>query len=333
MNKIVRITVIVIFFGIVWLNHTLAQTGSEPKPKQIAENLFVLSGMGGNVAFLITTEGVVVVDAGNLPRDGAKITSLVKGLTSQPIRYLIYTHCHGDHVGGAVGFPADVTIIAHSAIVNNFKNSIEVSVQNNIEKAFPESIAKLKADIESFSGADTAELTRMKQQYERTLVAFEDYKKIKIRYPHLTFEQNYELKLGDQQIDLLFKGAGHTNDNIVVIFRNHNIIHAADLVFNGMVPYAIANHGATIVGWQKITDALSKNSYALVIPGHGEIGGMELLKTQSSYFLRLIEDVRKFKVAGKTLDEVKGLLKAADYGLKGNEHQFPVNVEVVYNEI
>jgi glyoxylase-like metal-dependent hydrolase (beta-lactamase superfamily II) len=274
-----------------------------------------------------------VVDAGNLPRDGAKVVSLVASLTNQPIKYLVYTHCHGDHVGGAAGFPNDITIIAHSAINHNLKNFIEVNVKNNIEKTYPERIAKLKGDIDSFSGADTTELLKLNDQYSRTLSQFEEYKKIKIRYPNVTFDNSYTINLGEQNVDLLFKGAGHTNDNIVVVYRNYNIIHAADLVFNGMVPYLIIAHGGTPSGWQRVVQGLYSENFVTVIPGHGAVGGNELLKAQSDYFTRLTTDVKKLKDEGKSIDEIKALLNAAMYGLKGNEQQFLVNVEAVFGEL
>lgn len=313
--------------------NAIAWAQAEIVPQKIAENLYVVSGMGGNIAFLITSEGVIVVDAGNLPRDGAKVVSLIASLTSQPIKYLVYTHCHGDHVGGAAGFPQDISIIGHSAINHNLKNFIEVNVKTNIEKTYPERIAKLKSEIDSFSGADTTELLKLNDQYSRTLSQFEEYKKIKIRYPNVTFDDSYTINLGEQKVDLLFKGAGHTNDNIVVAFRNLNILHAADLVFNGMVPYVIMNHGATPKGWLRVIEELSAKSYTIIIPGHGAVGGNEILLAQAKYFENLIKDVVQLKGEGKSLDEIKAMLNPKKYGLNGNEHQFPVNVEAVFIEL
>lgn len=313
--------------------NAIAWSQTEIVPQKIADNLYVLSGMGGNIAFLITSEGVMVVDAGNLPRDGAKVVSIVASLTNQPIKYLVYTHCHGDHVGGATGFPEDISIIGHSAIVHNLKNFNEVNIKNNIEKNYPERIAKLKAEVENYTGSDSTQLLSLNEQYNRVLLQFEDYKKLKIRYPNITFDNSYTINLGEQNVDLLFKGAGHTNDNIVVVFRNHNILHAADLVFNGMVPYMIVEHGATPSGWLKVVESLYSNGYTTVIPGHGQVGGMDILKAQADFFSKLIGEVKSMKDSGKTLDEIKTLLNASMYGLKGNEQQFPKNVEAVFKEL
>jgi glyoxylase-like metal-dependent hydrolase (beta-lactamase superfamily II) len=313
--------------------NAIACAQPEIVPQKVAENLYVVSGMGGNISFLITSEGVIVVDAGNLPRDGAKVVSLVSEITNQPIKFLVYTHCHGDHVGGAAGLPENITIIGHTKIVDNLKNFNEVSIKNNIEKAYPERIAKLKGDIDNFSGTDSTELVKLNDQYNRTLLQFEEYKKIKIRYPKVTFDDLYTLNLGEQKVDLLFKGAGHTNDNIVVVYRNYNIIHAADLVFNGMVPFLFVAHGGTPSGWQRVVQGLYSENFVTVIPGHGAVGGNELLKTQSDYFARLTADVKKLKDEGKSIDEIKASLNAAMYGLKGNEHQFPINVEAVFGEL
>jgi glyoxylase-like metal-dependent hydrolase (beta-lactamase superfamily II) len=320
-----------IFFTLAIVANLFGQV--EIAPKQIADDLYVVSGMGGNIAFLVTTEGVIVVDSGNLPRDGERIVSMVAEKTSLPIKYLIYTHCHGDHVGGAAGFPESITIIAHKDIVNNLRNFNEVSIKNNIEKTYPDRIAKLNTDINALIATDTLEILRLKEQLNRTISNFTEYKRIKIRYPNITFDGGYTLTLGNHKVELQFLGAGHTNDNIVVVFKNYNIIHAADLLFNGMVPYLFTAHGGTPKGWLKVVEGLSAKDFKVVIPGHGEVGDMSIIDNQVKYFSSLTTDVKRMKDEGKSLEEVKASLNATMYSLKGNEPQFPINVEAVFNEL
>lgn len=323
----------VLFLSLAALVVTSLYAQTSTAPQKLNENLYVVSGMGGNIAFLITPEGVLVVDSGNLPRDGETLVGYIKQLTDKPIRYLVYTHCHGDHVGGAAGLPDNITIIAHSEIVDNLKRFNEVNIKNSIEKGFPERIARLKQDIESAPASDTAARRRLNEQYQRTLANFEEYKRIRIRYPHVTFNDAYTIQLANEKIDLLFRGAGHTNDNIAVAFRNHNVLHAGDLVFNGLVPFLFAAHGGTPGGWLSAVRQLASEGYQKVIPGHGAVGGNEILLAQARFFESLIADVGQLKREGKTLDEIKAALSPARYGLKGNEQQFPNNVEAAFNEL
>jgi glyoxylase-like metal-dependent hydrolase (beta-lactamase superfamily II) len=79
---------------------------------QVKDNLYVLKGGGGNTAVFVTSDGVVVVDAKN-PGWGQSILDKIREITPKPITTLISTHAHGDHVGGNVEFPANVTVVAH----------------------------------------------------------------------------------------------------------------------------------------------------------------------------------------------------------------------------
>src|ERR671922_2149827 len=91
------------------------QGGGQPQARvvevvKLKDNLFVLTGGGGNTAVFVQSNGVVVVDAKN-PGWGQPILDKIKTLTDKPITTLINTHTHGDHVSGNVEFPATVDII------------------------------------------------------------------------------------------------------------------------------------------------------------------------------------------------------------------------------
>ena len=77
---------------------------------QVRDNLYLLSGGGGNTAAFITSDAVVVVDAKN-PGWGQPILDKIRELTPKPVTMLINTHTHGDHVGGNKEFPATVDVI------------------------------------------------------------------------------------------------------------------------------------------------------------------------------------------------------------------------------
>ncbi|HKR73394.1 MAG TPA: MBL fold metallo-hydrolase [Candidatus Nitrosocosmicus sp.] len=79
--------------------------------KEIKPGVYVVSSGGTNSMFLVTQEGVVVVDAP--PSIGDKIFAAVSNVTDKPITHLIYSHSHKDHIGAANIFE-NVTIIAHN---------------------------------------------------------------------------------------------------------------------------------------------------------------------------------------------------------------------------
>jgi glyoxylase-like metal-dependent hydrolase (beta-lactamase superfamily II) len=109
--------------GPVFVLATLAATSAagqspeppaRPVPQRIAENLYLLTGAGANVTALVSDNGIVVVDSGNTPRDGEEIVRSLRRLSSAPVRYLVYTHYHNDHVGGGAGFPPTTVVVSNA---------------------------------------------------------------------------------------------------------------------------------------------------------------------------------------------------------------------------
>src|SRR5919107_5316719 len=99
-----------IFLSTLILNLAYAQ-GPEYELRGIKPGVYVVSAGGYNSMFLVTQEGVVVVDAP--PAIGDKIFAAVANVTDKPITHLIYSHAHKDHIGAANLFE-NVTIIAHN---------------------------------------------------------------------------------------------------------------------------------------------------------------------------------------------------------------------------
>ena len=93
--------------------------------RKVKEGLWVIPGYdgavtGGNVAVRVTSEGVIIVDD-RLPPSSKEIASKVRSVTTQPIKYVMSSHNHGDHTGGHVEFIATAEIIAHR---NNRANMV-----------------------------------------------------------------------------------------------------------------------------------------------------------------------------------------------------------------
>lgn len=105
-----------------WLAYTQNQgRGPNNKLNKIANDLYEIEGDGGNVAVYITDEGVILVDD-KFEYDYQDIVDKVKSVTSQPIKYVLNTHHHGDHTGSNAKFPPTTQVIAHA---NARKNMID----------------------------------------------------------------------------------------------------------------------------------------------------------------------------------------------------------------
>src|SRR5215469_16079940 len=88
----------------------------EIKTNKITDNFYTLDGDGGTIGVLIGPDGVFMVDSQRAQLT-EKIAAAVKQLTSSPIRFLVLTHDHADHTGGAENFgKMGVTIIASNEV-------------------------------------------------------------------------------------------------------------------------------------------------------------------------------------------------------------------------
>lgn len=88
--------------------------------EKVKDNLFMITGGGGNTAAFITANGVVLVDT-KLANWGPAIMDKVKSVTTKPVTHIINTHTHGDHVGSNEYFPASVEIVAHANVTESMK--------------------------------------------------------------------------------------------------------------------------------------------------------------------------------------------------------------------
>jgi len=100
--------------------HQQPQQPASLEIQKVKDNLYVITGGGGNTAAFITEKGVVVVDTKN-PGNGPGILEKIKSVTPKPVTMVINTHTHGDHVGSNSAFTGAVEFIAHE----NCKTSME----------------------------------------------------------------------------------------------------------------------------------------------------------------------------------------------------------------
>jgi len=128
---LVRLSAVCIALGCAWIAYTQAPPQGKDGKQQakqannklnkITDDLYEIEGDGGNVAFYITNEGVIVVDD-KFEYDFNDIMAKIKSVTNQPVKYVLNTHHHGDHTGSNEHFIATAEIISTA---NARKNMID----------------------------------------------------------------------------------------------------------------------------------------------------------------------------------------------------------------
>ncbi len=120
--------------------------------QKVKENLYVITGGGGNTAALVTAKGVVLVDT-KLANWGERIMEKVRSVTDKPVTTIINTHTHGDHVGSNEYFEPSVEIVTHE---NTKTNMEKMDALKGKPQAMPDRTFKDRLTVGS--GNDRIEL-------------------------------------------------------------------------------------------------------------------------------------------------------------------------------
>jgi cyclase len=169
--------------------------------KKLADDTYVPYGRGGNVGFIVTEEGVVLVDD-QFADLAPGIAEQIKSVSTKPIRFLINTHHHGDHTGGNGFFIKMTTIVAH----NNVRKHMLAAPQETMANA-PRNIENLEKRIATVEKDDpqSKDLAGLKQQLENTRRSLETARSIKIAdipAPNITSDRELRMSLGGREIQV-----------------------------------------------------------------------------------------------------------------------------------
>ena len=310
-----------------------ASKAAEFKLEKVSDRVYCLYGRGGNVGFLVTDAGVVVVD--DQYREAAEgIVAQIKNVTDKPIRFLVNTHYHGDHTGGNPVFIRFAEIIAHN---NVWPRLLEYP--ETIQKTFP---GRLKAIEEEIAGLkDAADPLRLALEKDRDLLDFllksaQSFILDAAAPPGLTYEGEMRIWLADQEVDILHTAPGHTDGDSIVYFKKEKVLHMGDLFFNGMVPFIDALAGGSGRGYvRNIDQALALvPPDTKVIPGHGPVTDVATLRRFRSFLSDLVGEVEKAVKAGRTKAEAIRAIKLDQYPeIKPSFRTLGNDVAVIYDEV
>lgn len=226
------------------------------------------SGDVSNAGFIIGKDAVAVIDTGGSPKVGAQLLKAIRERTDLPIKYVINTHMHPDHVFGNAAFEAEKpTFVGHYKLPRALANRAERYLAINKE----------------LLGAEAFEGTR-------------------IIPPTLLVKDTKELDLGGRTLVLKANKTAHTDNDLTVFDKQTGTLFLGDLLFSRHTPAL----DGSIRGWLALIDKLqSRNDVARVVPGHGP-PSMQLpdaLEPEKRYLSLIAKQVRKKIKQGRTLAE------------------------------
>ncbi len=310
----------------------LSQT-ADAEVVPVSPKVYLLENLGesGNVAFLVTEEGVLVVDSGDTPAHGRMIVDKVRSVTELPIRYVVLTHYHDDHILGLQEFPAGALIIAAENLPRNLKRYEEH--YKSIREKLAAQIAEIRSGLEKMGGEKSEARTREEEKLKSAEERLSFYRGLRLVPPGALFTGHLTLRLGGETVEIVNPGPAHTNDNAYVFFADQKVLHMGDMVFHKLHPYIDGPGGSSTANWiaqLKIAEGLSPEK---VIPGHGAVAGKEALEEQARYLSDLRAAVEAEIKKGMSLEAIKKGLSMGSYASWGFEDIWPYSIEVVYREL
>ena len=324
-------------FGIVvfllWSALLLGQETPGPEVVPVSEKVFMLAGLPdeGNAAFLVTGQGVLVVDSGTSPADGRVICEKVRETTDKPIRLVVLTHYHDDHVFGLQSFPSEALVISQANLPRNiqrYSDEIRATLQQ-----LPARIAALKAALARLGKRKPALRQKEEKDLARAEEQFAFYRQLRLVPPQLTLDDKLAFRLGEETVEILTPGPAHTDDNLLVYFPGQKVIHMGDMLFNHLHPYIDRRAGSDTANWIRALGDIQNWPLEKVIPGHGSLADKEALAEQARYLGDLRAAVAAALEKGLTLDQTKKTVTMPAWKDLGFPDMLPYAIEAVYSEM
>jgi cyclase len=236
--------------------------------------VYMLSGAGGNIGLSTGTDAAFLIDDQYAPLT-AKIQAAVASVTSQPIKFIVNTHWHGDHTGGNENLgKAGALIIAH----DNVRRRMSVEQFNDV--------------------------------FNRRTPASPP-----AALPIVTFNDTVTLHLNGDDVVVFHVAPAHTDGDAVVYFTKADVIHMGDTYFASGYPFIDVSSGGNVNGIIQAADrALAMcTAQTIVIPGHGPVSDCPKLRVYRNMVATIRDRVQAEIRRGRTKEQITAAKPTADF--------------------
>jgi len=256
-------------------------------------NIYMLAGDGGNITLQLGDEGVLIVDS-QFARLSGKVLAAIRELSDLPIRYIINTHYHPDHVGGNMELRAAGSTIAGGNIsmdIGNAGAGAQIIAHENV-------LIRLSA-----------------QTAGDNVIPPEGWP----TNPY--FSASKSLYFNGEGVKIIHAPAAHTDGDSMVYFRKSDVIVAGDIYVTTIYPYIDLEAGGSYQGLVNALNSLldlmipvyGQDDGTLVIPGHGRLSDIGDVLNYREMLTIIGDRIKDMIKKGMTLKQVQAARPTRDY--------------------
>lgn len=270
----------------------------EPQFVELAEGVHALLSPErmSNCTLIATSEGVLAIDAPYTRALAAAVRAYAARLTPQPIRWVVSTHYHGDHILHLEAFAPPAAVLGHARTRENIARYAE-SERAHFSRLFPALAA--------------------------------EYAAARIPLPDVTFTDTLTLYLGGREVRLWYPGPAHTSGDTIVELPSERLAVVADILSTGVLPVA---RSADLAGWIAALERLEHLPLDTIVPGHGPISSRRDLATMRGYLEAVRAAVRPYALAGAPLERALAEIDLAPYTSWPHPERIHAAIERAYAE-
>ncbi len=223
---------------------------------------------GANGGIIIGKDGIVVVDTMISAKEAKDFIRKIRAVSRKPIKYVINTHYHLDHVLGNSEF---------------VKLGAVVIAQENAGKAMK------KSAVETLKNAGSYGLTQ--KDMEGTVPA----------YPVLAYGDKMTIDMGDQYIELIHTRHAHTDGDTLVYLPAKKVLFTGDILFTKYHPFLGEGN---IEEWAAVLDEIKAMGTDKIIPGHGPVSGKQDLDDMKNYIITFDQKAKELASQSDDVEKI-----------------------------
>ncbi len=320
----------------------LAQRGGATITRVTGDVYRATNGAWHNI-FLVTDEGILIGDTLNTAFATQLKAELDERFPGIPVRYVVYSHSHWDHVEGGAVFADTATFIAHETMLRNmdgrYPHMPGDMIDRNQNGTFePEEFNIPAAESPGVCGGRFS--TNKDADGDGHLTP-EEYFSL-VHPPDIVYRDRMRLELGGHTVELIHPGRSHADDMTVIYFPDAGVVFGADFLADALVRETMLSlpsacgpfDGHPLREWIASYRAVEELDYEILAPAHGVFFTPGDVTATREYFEYLVREVDAAIREGLSLEEAKAAVMLEEYADWAQyERLREKNVEAAYRNL